>query len=106
VLEPAGYAVLTARDATQGLELARVAAPDVMLVDLVMPEVDGFMLVEQLKQDATTCEIPIVVLTSKTLTPDDEEALRGRIAHLAQKAEFDRAGLLELIARFTPARTA
>ena len=105
VLEPAGYTVLSARGAAEGLDRARAEVPDVVLVDLVMPEVDGFTLVDQLKDDPTTSGIPIVVLTSKSLTPDDEEALRGRIAHLAQKAEFSQAALLELIGRFAPART-
>ena len=105
VLEPVGYSVLTARSGEEGLALARAELPDVVLLDLVMPEVDGFTVVERLKNDPVTRSIPIVILTSKTLTPEDEELLRGRIVHLAQKAEFDRSALLELIRRFTIART-
>jgi CheY-like chemotaxis protein len=69
-----------------------------------MPEVDGFGVVEQLRDDPATEAIPIVVLTAKTLTPHDEERLRGRIAHLARKAEFDRSSLIQLIRTFTPAK--
>jgi signal transduction histidine kinase/CheY-like chemotaxis protein len=105
VLEPTGCAVLTARNGADGVAIAQAEVPDVVLLDLVMPEVDGFMVVERLKDDPTTAGIPIVVLTSKTLTPADEESLRGRIAHVAQKAEFDRTELRELVRRFTLART-
>ena len=99
VLEPAGYIVLTARTGSNGVALAQSAQPDVILLDLVMPEVDGFAVVEQLRADPRTNSIPIVVLTSKTLTADDERRLRGRIASLAQKGELDRQALLELLDR-------
>jgi signal transduction histidine kinase/CheY-like chemotaxis protein len=104
VLEPIGCTVLAAGNAEVGIALARTAVPDVVLLDLVMPEVDGFGVVERLKEDPATAGIPIVVLTSKTLTASDEELLRGRIAHVAQKAEFDRDALRTLIRRFAPAR--
>ena len=67
VLEPVGYAVLTARSAGEGVALARAELPDVVLLDLVMPDVDGFAVVDQLKDDPVTGSIPIVILTSKTL---------------------------------------
>jgi signal transduction histidine kinase/CheY-like chemotaxis protein len=98
-LEPAGYVVLTARTGSKGVALARSAQPDVILLDLVMPEVDGFAVVEQLRADPRTSSIPIVVLTSKTLTREDERRLRGRIASLARKGELDRHALLELLDR-------
>jgi signal transduction histidine kinase/DNA-binding response OmpR family regulator len=99
VLEPVGYTVLTARTGEEGVALARSEAPDLVLLDLVMPLPDGFTVVEQLKDDAGTRAIPIVILTSKTLTEAEEGLLRGRIVHLARKAEFDRDALPELIRR-------
>ena len=72
VLEPVGYAVLTALSREEGVSIARTDLPDVVLLDLVMPEVDGFTLVERLKDDPVTREIPIVILTSKMLSSDDE----------------------------------
>jgi signal transduction histidine kinase/CheY-like chemotaxis protein len=97
VLEPLGYTVLTARNGEEGVALARSEAPDLVLLDLVMPEPDGFTVVRQLKDNAATRAIPIVILTSKTLTADEEGLLRGTILHLARKADFDREALLELI---------
>ena len=104
VLEPVGYTVLTARTGHDGVLLARSESPDLILLDLVMPVPDGFMVVEQLKDDESTRTIPIVILTSKTLTAAEEELLRGRTVHLARKAEFDRDALLELIRRLMVAR--
>jgi len=91
--------VLTARTGSEGVALAGSAQPDVILLDLVMPEVDGFAVVEQLRADPRTSSIPIVVLTSKTLATEDEQRLRGRIASLARKGELDRHALLELLDR-------
>jgi CheY-like chemotaxis protein len=105
VLEPIGCIVLAARSAEAGIALARAELPDVVLLDLVMPEVDGFGVVERLNDDPATAAIPIVILTSKTLTASDETSLRGRIAHVAQKGEFDRDALRTLIRRFTLAKT-
>jgi DNA-binding response OmpR family regulator/anti-sigma regulatory factor (Ser/Thr protein kinase) len=99
VLEPAGYTVLTARTGAEGIALARTHRPDVILLDLVMPELDGFGVLERLSDERTAVGIPIIILTSKTLTSTDKDRLRGRIAHLAQKTEFDRLALLELVRR-------
>jgi CheY-like chemotaxis protein len=104
VLEPAGYTVFTARTGQEGVALAQSDAPEVILLDLVMPEMDGFTVIERLKEDPATAGIPIVVFTSKSLTAADEEYLRGRIVHIAQKADFDRSALVKLIRRFSLAR--
>jgi signal transduction histidine kinase/DNA-binding response OmpR family regulator len=104
VLQPAGYTVLTARNGTDGLALAEAEEPDVILLDLLMPQIDGFMVVDQLRANPATTSIPIVVLTSKTVTIEDERRLRGRIASIARKGEVDRAALLALVRKFTPAR--
>jgi signal transduction histidine kinase/DNA-binding response OmpR family regulator len=100
VLEPEGCAVLTAGGGEQGVELARRERPDLVLLDLVMPEVDGFAVLERLRSTPETAAIPVVILTSKSMTADDKERLRGRASHLARKGEFDRSGFVELVRRF------
>jgi CheY-like chemotaxis protein len=104
VLEPAGYVVIAARRGDEGIALARAERPDLLLLDLVMPEIDGFTVVDELRSDPATAEIPIIVLTSKTLTAGDKERLKGRIAHVAQKAEFSREALLALVRGFASTR--
>ena len=63
-----GYAVLTASGGEQGLELARRELPAVVLLDPLMPGIDGFAVVERLRADPATAAIPTVILTSKTMT--------------------------------------
>ena len=99
ILEPAGFRVLTAQSGGDGLTLARTHRPDVIILDLVMPEPDGFSVLEQLSDERTTVDIPVLIVTAKPLTLDDKKRLNGRIAALAQKTEFDRAGLLALVGK-------
>ena len=105
VLQPEGYAVLTTTSGEEGVTLAASEQPAVVLLDLMMPEVDGFAVVSRLKSDPSTAEIPIVVLTSKAMTGADKERLNGQISYLAQKGEFDRAALIDLVGRFSQAGT-
>ena len=102
-LEPAGFTVLTAGDGAEGLEMARLAQPDLIVLDLMMPELDGFAMVEALRADARTATIPIIVLTSKTMTSDEKAVLNGRISHLARKGDFNRSEFLALVRGLCPA---
>jgi len=105
MLEPEGYTVLAASGGVEGVALATSEHPDLILLDLLMPEVDGFEVVQRLRADPETSEIPIVVLTSKTMDAEDKRRLNGHISYLAQKSEFDRRTLLRLVDRFGRART-
>ncbi len=104
-LEPEGYTVLTANGGAEAIDLARQAVPDLIILDLVMPEVNGFAVVEALRADRTTADIPIVVLTSKTMTPEEKARLNGHISHVAGKSGFDRAGFLALVRGLCPVGT-
>ena len=104
-LEPEGYTVLTASGGAEAIDLARQAVPDLIILDLVMPEVNGFAVVEALRADRTTAEIPIVVLTSKTMTPAEKSRLNGHISHIAGKSGFDRGGFLALVRGLCPVGT-
>jgi CheY-like chemotaxis protein/anti-sigma regulatory factor (Ser/Thr protein kinase) len=85
LLEPEGFKVLTASGGKEGIEVARAQQPHLILLDLMMPNVTGFDVVEALRTDAATKSIPIMVLTSKVLTDHDKEVLNGCVA-----AIFDR----------------
>jgi putative two-component system response regulator len=68
----ADYKVKAARNGEQGLKIARLASPpDLILLDIMMPDIDGFEVCRQLKEDPTTCDIPIIFVTAK-ITTDDE----------------------------------
>jgi len=96
-LEPEGWTVLGAPTGQEGLALIRVQQPAVVLLDLLMPGMDGFEVVEALRAEPGTKTVPVVILTSKSMTRQDKERLQGRITYVARKTEFDLSGLAGLL---------
>jgi signal transduction histidine kinase/CheY-like chemotaxis protein len=92
-LEPEGWTVLGAATGQEGLALIRERQPSAVLLDLLMPGMDGFEVVEALRADPDTKTVPVVILTSKSMTQQDKERLQGRITYVARKTEFDLSGL-------------
>jgi threonine synthase len=79
------YRVYYAKDGRDGLEQARQKLPDLIVTDLMMPEIDGFALVEALRLDQRTHDIPIVVVSAKDITPEERKRLEGQIEAVYQK---------------------
>ena len=102
VLGPAGYIVVKASGGKEGIALASRDRPGLVILDLLMPEVDGFTVVERLHADPLTAAIPIVILTSREMDPRERDRLNGKISHLARKATFNRAEFVELVRRLCP----
>ena len=75
LLERQGYEVLAARNGIQAVEMARNELPDLVLMDLSMPEKDGWTAALEIKADPLTCDIPLVALTAHTLPGDRKRAL-------------------------------
>jgi signal transduction histidine kinase/DNA-binding response OmpR family regulator len=96
-LEPEGWTVLGAATGEQGLALIREQQPSAVLLDLLMPGMDGFEVVEALRADPETKSVPVVILTSKSMTHQDKERLQGRITYVARKTEFNLSGLAGLL---------
>jgi signal transduction histidine kinase/DNA-binding response OmpR family regulator len=96
-LEPEGWTVLGAATGQEGLALIRERQPSAVLLDLLMPGMDGFEVVEALRADPDTKTVPVVILTSKSMTQRDKERLQGRITYVARKTEFDLSGLAGLL---------
>lgn len=71
--EKEGFTVLTANDGQTGLDLATKEKPDVILLDVIMPKMDGFMVLEQLQAETTTKKIPVIMLTNLGQTEDLEK---------------------------------
>ncbi|HEX6382448.1 MAG TPA: response regulator, partial [Acidimicrobiia bacterium] len=99
VLDPEGYTVLRAQGGDEGVSIAFRERPALVILDLLIPGTDGFDVVEQLRADPQTADIPIVVLTSKVISEADRQRLNSRIAHLAEKGRFSRAEFVELVRR-------
>jgi CheY-like chemotaxis protein len=84
-LEPLGFTILEANDGLTALSLARSASPDVIVLDLRMPEMDGWQVCAALKADAATASIPIVILTAAASLKLGEQAERaGCVAYLVK----------------------
>jgi two-component system, OmpR family, phosphate regulon response regulator PhoB len=73
-LQQRGHEVLEAPEGTRALELARERHPDVIVLDLMLPGIDGYDVLESLKQDEQTSDIPVLVLTAKSLHADRERS--------------------------------
>jgi threonine synthase len=79
------YRMYHAKDGWEGLAIARQKLPDMIVSDLMMPGMDGFGLVEELKLDPRTKDIPVVVVSAKDITAEERKRLNGHIAAVYQK---------------------
>jgi PAS domain S-box-containing protein len=82
--------VLRAYGGQEGIAAAREELPDVIVLDLMMPEVNGFDVVEALSAQPETARIPILVVTAKQITAEDRAKLNGWVSTIMEKAEFSR----------------
>jgi CheY-like chemotaxis protein len=94
VLEKDGWAIDEAENGRVALERIAVMRPDLVLLDLMMPEMDGFEFIAELRKRRDGRSIPVVVITAKDLTPDDHRRLNGCIQRILQKAAYGRDELL------------
>ncbi len=72
-----GYEVVTAVDGLQGLSMASSETPDLILMDMDLPEIDGWEATRRLKSDSATNQIPIIALTAYAMSGDREKALEA-----------------------------
>lgn len=89
------YRIFEANGALEGLQIIRERLPDLVISDLTMPEMDGFTLLEELKNDPNTAKIPVIVVSAKDLTPEDEKRLAGQTSSIWLKGAFSTRDLVE-----------
>lgn len=89
------YTLFEAANGREAIELARTEHPSLMILDLMMPEMDGFSVLDALKQNPDTADIPVIVVTAKELTPAEKQRLKGHIQTLMQKGDFMSDELLD-----------
>ena len=82
--------VFRAYGGREAIEIAERELPDLIVLDLMMPDVSGFEVVEALKEHLNTARIPILVVTAKRITIEDRARLNGYVSAIMEKAEFDR----------------
>ncbi len=79
---------MEATNGREAIDLARKEHPNLIILDLMMPELDGFSVLEALEADPDTADIPVIVVTAKELTSAEKERLRGHVQSLMQKGDF------------------
>ena len=94
ILENAGYTVVEAENGRVALERLRTTAPGVILLDLMMPEMDGFEVVAEIRRHVEWRQIPIIVITAKDLSAEDRQRLNGQVERILQKGGSSRDSLL------------
>ncbi len=97
LLEQAGYRVLAACDGREALALVVQERPDLALLDLMMPHLDGFAVLEQIRQDREVCRLPVIMLTAHDRTSSRIRGLRGGANDYVAKP-FDQEELLARVA--------
>lgn len=97
VLNKEGYEMVSALDGEEGLRLAKSKKPDLILLDLVLPKVHGFEVLEELKADPETKDIPIIVLTNLESMEDVDKAIELGAKTYLVKAQYNLEEVLEKI---------
>ena len=107
LLTPPDYAVVRAYGGREAIMLARRLRPDLIFLDLMMPEVSGFDVVEALQRSEETAHIPVLVVTAKQITPQDRATLnknRGNVIRIVEKSGLNRGRFIEEVRRALPSQ--
>jgi CheY-like chemotaxis protein/anti-sigma regulatory factor (Ser/Thr protein kinase) len=95
LLEGEGYDIEAASDGLAALKMVKEHRPDIILLDLMMPHLDGFGVIEALQQDDRGRTIPVIVLTAKMLTQEEKSLLQQQVLTVIQKGGLERQVLMQ-----------
>ena len=101
VLRRAGYEVIEAGTGAEALRIVAEERPDLVLLDINLPDLSGFEVLERLKRDAATAEIPVVVVTSRVLTVPEREEIMRRAVLIVGKGSLESTDFEDVIRRAT-----
>ena len=101
--EKHGWEVVEAENGRVGLERVAAQVPGVILLDLMMPEMDGFTFIEELRRRPDCGHVPVIVVTAKDLTEEDRRRLNGHVIQILQKGGHSTRELLDEIRKLLSA---
>ena len=102
ILQIEGYNYLVAKNGKEALEQIEKQMPDAMILDLMMPEVDGFEVLKSIRGNEKTSNIPVIILTAKYVTKEELSFLKHNHIHqLIQKGDINKNQLIEAVTRMT-----
>jgi len=87
IIEEEGMKALVAEDGRRCMDMIQESLPDVLVLDLIMPEVDGFEVLDRVRSDPGTKNLPVIVVTAKDLTTEDRERLSGNVSSVLSKGD-------------------
>jgi signal transduction histidine kinase/CheY-like chemotaxis protein len=99
LLETQGWRVAEAPDGRAGLDRLRAVKPGVVLLDLMMPEMDGFQFLDEMRANPEWNGVPVIVITAKDLTDEDRHRLNGHVSRVLQKGQYRSDELLTEVSR-------
>ena len=88
ILGRKGFELIGAVGGREGLQKVREVKPDLVLLDLMMPEVDGFTVLSTMKEEPEIADIPVIVITAKELSSQERRRLSGHVESLLQKGSY------------------
>ncbi|MEO8352919.1 MAG: response regulator, partial [Chthoniobacteraceae bacterium] len=94
ILETDGWTIIEAENGQTGLDRLEEAIPGIIILDLMMPEMDGFTFMEELRQRPGCSDVPVIVITAKELTAEDHQRLNGEASCILQKGRTSTEELL------------
>src|SRR5262249_23165983 len=106
LIDPAQHVIEEADSGASGLASARLATPDVILLDLGLPDMSGATVLRELKRDPDTRHVPVVVVTGSRLEGEDLAAVRAGCADIVNKDILTRERISQALLRCTPASSA
>jgi CheY-like chemotaxis protein len=98
-LRGAGYQVASAANGNEGLLVVEARSPGLIVLDLMMPEMDGFEFLRRLKENPRHFHLPVVVATAKELTETEQRMLAESATRVIRKAAHSRAELMHIVER-------
>jgi hypothetical protein len=98
-LSNSGYGVRLARNGVEGLQRLNEVQPDLVILDLMMPEMDGFEFLQRLRDRRELVELPVIVSTAKELTDEERSKLQSAAQKVIQKSAYSRTQLIHLVER-------
>ena len=106
ILHESGYTILAAHNGNEALEIIEKTIPDAMILDLMMPGMDGFEVLKTLREAEHTASIPVLILTAKHITKEDLSVLkRNNVHQLIQKGDVNRNELLHAVYEMVTPKT-
>lgn len=98
ILEKDGFSLQVARNGLEAMECINEKVPDAMILDLMMPEMDGFEVLKEIRSKEETSKLPVIILTAKFITRDELKFLKyNQVRQLIQKGKVDRDQLLNIL---------